>query len=843
MSNFPHLPLPLKIVGPAYLRGFGSQSIRTIQNRQNRDQHGNGLKTSVQSNLQRWSEIKQEREEAGLPAPPEGIPVFLQVDTKSLSLDTLRSFGIHVISENEDGYIVGASVDNFTSLSTKIERFLEGAESSRQDRNQAAQLWQIIEGYSWRPEQVLSPDLLSKWGVIELEELYILDLGIACQIYVPESPADDASEQTIQRRERQIREAEVKRDELAMNLEDKLQEYLDQYEGELLSGFIDFNDSFCCRIKINGRGLKDLVLTYSYLFDVSEPNLLQGVPISSGESSRANCELVPLPPDPDSPKICVIDSGIQEGHLLLSPAIVREASMSFVPTEIGTADLVPDGGHGTRVAGAILYPYGPSLDGEYKLPFWIFNAKILDSSASFPETKMPAEVTNDVVERYHGEYGVRLFNLSVAERAPYRTKHMSPWAGEIDNLTFKKDILFIIAAGNLSRASNDSLLPGIQDYLTSGNIYPNYLLEDGCKIANPAHSLNSITVGSICFEQFIESSSDRRSFGNLGELSSFSRTGLGIWDTLKPDVVEYGGDFLYDSSHNLSNCEETSPLLVCSTLDGQSALRKDKVGTSFTAPKVSYILGEIQRVLPSYSALLYRALLVQSAQWPEVAEGAREALQNLRFYGYGIPDVERATRNTDYRVTLFAENQIAAKEAYIYTVPVPESLRNPATNHRIRIEVTLSYKALPRLTRRKIKSYLSTWLHWESSKFDEPYSNFRARILRSLQEDSAEDQRAASASQFRSIPWVIGRQVNSGTSDVRLINSTLQKDWTDVNSFELPDEISFAVVAHAGWQKDLKFKVPYAIVVSFTALDEDLEIYDEIRQEIEIQQQINVNEA
>jgi hypothetical protein len=53
----------------------------------------------------------------------------------------------------------------------------------------------------------------------------------------------------------------------------------------------------------------------------------------------------------------MIDSGIQENHPLLANAIDHNYSRSWVPSEIDlTADLVSNGGHGTRVAGAILYP-------------------------------------------------------------------------------------------------------------------------------------------------------------------------------------------------------------------------------------------------------------------------------------------------------------------------------------------------------------------------------------------------------------------------------------------------------------------------------------------------------
>ena len=64
-------------------------------------------------------------------------------------------------------------------------------------------------------------------------------------------------------------------------------------------------------------------------------------------------------------------------------------------------------------------------------------------------------------------------------------------------------------------------------------------------------------------------------------------------------------------------------------------------------------------------------------------------------------------------------------------------------------------------------------------------------------------------------------------------NSSLQKDWAIIKSFELPKEISFAVRGHKGWDKN-KMEIPYAITVSLVILDVDVPIYEDLRIENEI---------
>src|SRR5262249_51535565 len=132
--------------------------------------------------------------------------------------------------------------------------------------------------------------------------------------------------------------------------------------------------------------------------------------------------------------------------------------------------------------------------------------------------------------------------------------------------------------------------------------------------------------------------------------SCFSRAGYGIWDAIKPEVVEYGGDFLRDTGNPPTVGTPTIgrdcyPELIRSTLHAPSpAYDRDDAGTSYAAPKVSSIAARLQEVLPDSPCLLYKALIVQSARWPQWALLAVPAVQAqvIRWIGYGIPNAERA---------------------------------------------------------------------------------------------------------------------------------------------------------------------------------------------------------
>jgi hypothetical protein len=75
----------------------------------------------------------------------------------------LRKYGIEVIAELEDGYIIGASVEDseFSELQKKIELFIKAERGG----GKVAEIWEIIDG-SKRPEYILSPELFIKQFVV-----------------------------------------------------------------------------------------------------------------------------------------------------------------------------------------------------------------------------------------------------------------------------------------------------------------------------------------------------------------------------------------------------------------------------------------------------------------------------------------------------------------------------------------------------------------------------------------------------------------------------------------------------------------------------------------------------
>lgn len=816
MEKFPHLKFSEKLIGKARFHGRGGDAVRTKENKENRTRHSNTLSNRVSFISQDWEQHIEQREKEGLAFLDKDIqPIFLKINPSIVEeVDfKLTDLGIEIISEEEDGFIIGATLDNLQRLKEKIEGFA----SKIYGTGKVADLWEIIDGNreNWKPEHILSSELYDKWSQIQDDTIYYLQVSIAFDFPMMEEP--DRNKQGGERRHRKYINTLIERDNKRIEREGHFESFIDHYDGELKSGYIEFDDSFSCEVSINGKGLKDLVLNYPFVFEVLETEIISGVLGEEIHYQEHTFEIIP--PEVDAPEVGVIDSGIMEGHKYISSAIRPENSISYVIDDPSTTDKVAGGGHGTKVAGAILYPNGIShLTDSYQLPCFIRNIRILNK-----DNKMP-NFSPALMEQIIGENSdIRIFNISINSYAPFRKKHMSLWAATLDKLIHEHNILFINSTGNINKNS-------IRYYIRNQKSYPNYLEEPYCRIANPAHSSFAISVGSVNHLSLNEP--DWESIGDESEIAPYSRIGNGIWGDIKPDVVEYGGGMKI-SKNNLFQIttKDTAIELIRSTIDGGGAYNSESVGTSFATPKVTAIAAELLKLYPDEDINLIRALIVQGARLPGDFFRNPTALA-LRHYGYGIPSLKRVTANTEHRVTFYNTNQIKAEEGQVYSLKLPDNLRNPGDEFDILIEVSLAYTAKLRRTRQRIKSYLGTWLDWKSSKLDDTYDSFIESALKELDGEKIERENKDAAS---TIKWKIRERKDWGVvKGVRRNDSSLQKSWVILKSHELPEYLYFSVNAHKGWDKNYE-PVPYALVVSIEILGQNTPIYNEIRLENEVE--------
>lgn len=408
----------------------------------NRQGHGSRIKNLTSSVVNDWQTAQEKRKEEGKPKLPEAISLILQIDPDTFDLDELRTSDIEIISELENGFIIGASKDiDLSELQKKIEKFFQ----EKKGGNVVAKILDIRDSHQ-RPEFILSPTLLENRNQISDEQIYVVDVGISCLgtkskliSKYPEKPqetdyksAEDYSK-ALEKYGQKINKWIEKRDltweewdDFALERKEDLTNFVEKdYQGQIYRisdgkepRFSEAPDSFSCRISISGKGLKDLVYTFPYVFEVTEPDKIQFN--QSDTSENANQSSFKLEsPDTNAPKVCVIDSGIQEHHPLLAKAIDSNYSKSWVIGDQNrTADLVSNGGHGTRVAGAILYPREIPQQGKQNAVCWLQNARILDSNGRLSNKLYPPTLLEDIIEIYHKQTATRIFNHSLAGDVP-----------------------------------------------------------------------------------------------------------------------------------------------------------------------------------------------------------------------------------------------------------------------------------------------------------------------------------------------------------------------------------------------------------------------------------------
>ena len=394
MANFPHLPIPVRIEGSKKKKKLiiPPKENQTILNKTTqRSFHGQILKNNVDILSNFWKLNKTGRIEEELPNLPDSFPLFLKIDTDNWNPDNLETlFGSNVISENEDGYIIGSSSDiDLNKLRKKIEFFIN---EKGGHKNVAAKLWEIVTGTAWRIEQILSEELQTRWDTIIDDQSYILDISIANYIRMSEAPIqkeNESDENYSVRFNRWNTEYYMRRDSLALIRQSELEVFVvNGYNGEILSAFIDNEDSFDCRIRISGRGLKDFVFNYPYVFDIADAEEIK-VDISDELEGETTPRIQTHSPESFAPKICIVDSGIQENHIYFQNCIDNNSAKNFIGGNT-TSDDVRGGGHGTRVAGRVLFEEIIPKSGEIYSPYWIQNAKVLDNNNMIPSRYLPS---------------------------------------------------------------------------------------------------------------------------------------------------------------------------------------------------------------------------------------------------------------------------------------------------------------------------------------------------------------------------------------------------------------------------------------------------------------------
>jgi hypothetical protein len=394
----------------------------------------------------------------------------------------------------------------------------------------------------------------------------------------------------------------------------------------------------------------------------------------------------------DAPGVCILDTGIAAGHPLLAPAIGE--TVNFV----AAGELAADAdGHGTRVAGLALYGGGfDPLPNRFEPKLRIFAGKVFANDGN-DETKFVEKSVEEAVQYFVEEYDCKVFCLAYGDRNKvYDGRHIRGLAYTLDRLTRELGVLFVVPTGNLSQNE----IP--EDALEA---YPHYLSRDEFRLLDPATALNAITVGGIA--EFEADANAQRHPGTIESMpvarrhqpSPFTRRGLSIGGALKPDFVSYGGNVALQRGRGNFG-DRRLGVISTSNRFAEGVLFDDACGTSFAAPQVAHLAGNILRFLPTATANTLRAVLGAHARIPGEAELLLSGDQRakLALCGFGKVDSRHLFESADQAVTLLSEDAIIAEHHHFYELPTPDDFWAGPKRTR-EISVALAYSPAVKTTR------------------------------------------------------------------------------------------------------------------------------------------------
>jgi hypothetical protein len=586
-------------------------------------------------------------------------------------------------------------------------------------------------------------------------------------------------------------------------------------------------------------------------------DLIATVDFPMGTILEEPCELLVIDFEPvvdntldsNAPLATVLDSGIFSGHPLLSDVIVAEEDYDIIE-----GSPIDNNGHGTGVAGIVVYgDFHKCISTKVFKPLVrICNAKVMhddNGSPVFNQDKRPERIVKDAIEFFHREYGCRVFNLSAGNiDMVYNMGRQMPWAEVLDYLSRELDVIIVVSAGNVS-------YPEIHDFTSREELMEkcrNQLFDHKHKMIDPATASLCVTVGSITrFDEpeLIEGRSVRLSVGPKNSPSVFTRIGKGINKAIKPELVDYGGNYtIHQIYRGNSGWIRNDRILMEPTLNNNnSRLFKGYCGTSFAAPRITHLTARIERAIEEQieekpSANLVRAMLVNSAcLTPDIIEWAEQSTdkyydgktnpkqeRRLRLLGYGKPNDAWLYSGRNH-VTIFSEDSLNLRSFHLYKIPVPIEFLSLKCDKKICI--SMAYNPVTRLSR---KDYLSNHLWFEVyRKIDEEsLAKYKTR-----KENGQDDESEPLPKDFKA-------DFSPGCTEVE--SSTLQQRiWSKgrLGGKDLiwneNDPYIYILVTGKERFKYAEQEQPqsYALVITYSFEGEqDIQLYNEVQQKVRIKE-------
>jgi hypothetical protein len=557
-------------------------------------------------------------------------------------------------------------------------------------------------------------------------------------------------------------------------------------------------------------------------------------------------------PGTDAPAVCLFDTGVNRSHALIEPALAT-TDLFTLNEDWGVDDQDPSG-HGTSMAGMILHgDLTASLgdQSERRLAHRLESVKLLPPTgfdANEPHsygvlTQAAVAIPEIETPNRPRVYCMAITNDNVSGATA------SGWSAAIDQA----------AAGRMiaddDEEGEDGERPRRLIVVSAGNVlaetdYARRRSQDDYPIEDPAQAWNALTVGG--YTDLI----DVRDAGyetwtplvSAGELSPHSRTSVTWPQGLSP----FKPELVMESGNRAVNPGQTEVLTVGSLSllsTGSDVDRAPLVAfeaTSAAAAQAVRMAAQLAAEHPEYWPETIRAMMIHSAEWTEPmkalldnAAGKKARYELVRRFGYGVPNLERATASALNHLALFAQAEIQPfkqkgrkfNECHYYTLPIPRDMLEELENEIVELKITLSYFIDPNpglSANVDAQRYQSHGLRFDLQRKSESVERFKLRVNPS----ERENPQRRPASEPADPRWMLGEDSISAGS--------LHCDvWTGP-AIELLGRDTLCIKPVNGWWRNraspkiCNRRTRYALILTLKARNADLDIYTPVRTFIEL---------
>ncbi len=325
-------------------------------------------------------------------------------------------------------------------------------------------------------------------------------------------------------------------------------------------------------------------------------------------------------PKEDCPAVCLLDSGVAQAHPLLSVALHRTDCLTVDP-RWGTSDDEP-GGHGTNMAGSILYgdlTYPLADQRNIALDFRLESVKFLPPPGFQPtDPENYGSITQAAVStaEIHAPNRSRVFCMAVTNKDVSGERPTS-WSAALDQLVSGAMVgdranensigprrLFLVSCGNIPDSSDPDEISDLAEF----------------PIEDPAQAWNALTVGGFTEKTTIDPSDEYASWSpvaDAGDHSPYSRISTD-WvhsrTPIKPEIVFEAGNKALSPEQNeiLSGIDSLS--LLTTNRDFTQENLATFWATSPATAQAAGMAGTLSSRFPDFWPETIRALMVHQVQ-------------------------------------------------------------------------------------------------------------------------------------------------------------------------------------------------------------------------------------